>query len=158
MIRNASQNDVEIIVQLIRELADYEGRLHDVKVTPDILRQHLFGEKRYAEVCLAEDQGITVGFALYFHNYSTFAGKPGIYLEDIFVRPNYRRKGLGHQLFRAIAQLAVERGCGFVQWTVLTWNRPAIDFYQALGAICLDEWKVYRLPQDRLKALASIAP
>lgn len=154
MIRAATPADVPAIAQLIRELAEYERLTHTVVLTEADLQQHLFGERPYAEVLLAEEAGMIVGFALFFHNYSTFRGKPGIYLEDLFVIPSARGQGHGKALLRAIAQLAVERGCARVEWSVLNWNTPAIAFYQSLGARPLDEWTVYRLTGDALERLA----
>ena len=122
------------------------------------LRTHLFGERRYAEVLLAEDDAGTsvVGFALFFHNYSTFLGKPGMYLEDLFVRPEHRGGGHGKALLSHLARLAVERGCGRLEWSVLDWNEPSIAFYRSLGATPMDEWTVYRLTGDALSALAAV--
>ena len=118
------------------------------------LREHLFGKRRYAEVLLAEEDGAVVGFALFFHNYSTFHGKPGIYLEDLFVEPAHRGKGHGKALLVALAKLAIERDCARVEWSVLNWNEPSIQFYQSLGAKPMDEWAVYRLTGDALQKLA----
>lgn len=153
MIRPATPADVPAVARLIRDLAEYE-RLSDAVVFDEgQLREHLFGPRPYAEVLLAEDAGAVVGFALFFHNYSTFVGKPGVYLEDLFVKPEARGKGYGKALLLALARLAVERGCGRVEWSVLNWNEPSIRFYQSLGARPMDEWTVYRLDGEALARL-----
>ena len=154
MIRPATPADTPAIARLIRGLAEYERLSHAVTLDEDRLREHLFGPRPFAEVLLAEDAGAVVGFALFFHNYSTFVGKPGIYLEDLFVEPEHRAKGHGKALLRALARLAVERGCGRLEWAVLNWNEPAIRFYRALGAVPMNEWQVYRLAGDALAAAA----
>lgn len=151
MIRSATANDLPTIAQLIRDLAEYEKLAHDVVFTEEALREHLFGERPYAEVLIAEEQGVSVGFALFFHNFSTFLGQPGIYLEDLFVKPAYRGQGHGKQLLAALAQLAVERGCGRLEWSVLDWNTSAIGFYESLGAKPNSEWTVYRLTGEALQ-------
>jgi GNAT superfamily N-acetyltransferase len=139
---------------LIRALAEYE-RLSDTLMLDEArLRDHLFGSRRYAEVLLAEEAGEIVGFALFFHNYSTFLGKPGLYLEDLFVVPEYRGRSHGKALLRAVARLAVERDCGRLEWSVLNWNTPVIGFYRALGAVAITEWSVYRLTDQPLLAVA----
>lgn len=154
MIRNATPDDVPVIAELIRGLADYE-RLADEVVLDEVeLGSHLFGERPYAEVILAEDEGAVVGFALFFHNYSTFLGKAGICLEDLFVRPERRGAGYGKALLSYLAKLAVERGCGRLEWSVLDWNEPSIAFYRSLGARPMDEWTVQRLDGDALSSLA----
>jgi GNAT superfamily N-acetyltransferase len=154
MIRPATPADVPVIAKLIRALAEYERLAHACVIQEADLHRHLFGETRYAEVLLAEDAGAVVGFALFFHNYSTFRGKPGIYLEDLFVMPECRGKGLGKALLREIARLAVKRDCARVEWSVLNWNTPSIEFYNSLGAIPMDEWSVYRLTDEPLRKLA----
>lgn len=155
MIRAATPADVPVIAKLIRALAEYE-RLADKVVLQEVdLHRHLFGPRPYAEVLLAEDAGIVVGFALFFHNYSTFRAKPGLYLEDLFVIPEARGKGYGKALLRELARLAVARDCARVEWSVLNWNEPSIQFYQALGAIPMNEWSVYRLTDDALVKLAA---
>ncbi len=154
MIRPATPNDLPLIAQLIRELAEYEKLAHDVVFTVERLGQHLFGPRPYAEVLIAEHDGVGVGFALFFHNFSTFLGQPGIYLEDLFVKPDYRGHGHGKALLAALAKLALERGCGRLEWAVLDWNKPAIGFYQSLGANPNDEWTVYRLTGPALKQLS----
>jgi GNAT superfamily N-acetyltransferase len=150
MIRPATPDDVPTIAKLIRDLAEYERLLHKVVLKESDLREHLFGTRRYAEVLLAEDAGAVVGFALFFTNYSTFRGKPGIYLEDLFVVPEARGKGHGKALLVALAKLAVERDFCRVEWSVLNWNTPSIEFYKSLGAVQMDEWSVYRLMDDAL--------
>src|SRR5262245_4735983 len=145
MIRPAVPADVSTIARLIRALAEYERLAHAVDLDEGRLREHLFGPKPYAEVLLAEEAGAVVGYALFFHNYSTFRAQPGIYLEDLFVIPEHRGKGHGKALLTEVARLAVERGCARLEWTVLNWNEPALAFYWALGAVPLDEWTVYRL-------------
>jgi GNAT superfamily N-acetyltransferase len=155
VIRPATSADAAAIARLIRGLAEYERLTHMVTLDEEQLREHLFGQRPYAEVLLAEDAGRVVGFALFFHNYSTFACNPGIYLEDLFVEPEHRGKGYGKALLRALASLAVERGCGRMDWCVLDWNEPAIRFYRSLGAGPMDEWTTYRLTGEALKAVAS---
>src|SRR5688572_19428536 len=154
MIRPATPDDVPVIARLIRGLAEYERLLDRCVLKESDLREHLFGARKYAEVLLAEDAGAVVGFALFFHNYSTFLGRPGIYLEDLFVVPEHRGKGHGKALLAALARLAVERGCGRLEWAVLDWNEPSIGFYRSLGAAAMDEWTVYRLTGDALAKLA----
>jgi GNAT superfamily N-acetyltransferase len=154
MIRPAVETDVVVIRQLIGALAEYESL--EVVATEAALREHLFGPRPYAEVLLAEENGVVVGFALFFHNYSTFVGKPGIYLEDLFVRPEYRKRRHGKALILELARIAVERGCGRLEWVVLDWNETAIRFYKSLGAEPLDEWTTYRLTGDALAAAARL--
>jgi GNAT superfamily N-acetyltransferase len=155
MIRPATPADVPVIAKLIRDLAEYERLTHACVLKEPDLHRHLFGEPRYAEVLLAEDNGAVVGFALFFHNYSTFRAKPGIYLEDLFVEPAHRGKGHGKALLRELARLAVARDCSRVEWSVLNWNEPSIEFYKALSAKPLDEWTVFRLTDEALTKLAS---
>jgi GNAT superfamily N-acetyltransferase len=157
MVRPATVDDTATIFRLIRELADYERLSGEVSLGEEQLREHLFGPRPWAEVLLAEEAGRVVGFALFFHNYSTFAGKPGLYLEDLFVEPEQRGKGHGKALFQAVARLAVERGCGRMEWSVLDWNEPAIRFYRSLGAKAMDDWTVYRLAGDSLVGAARSA-
>jgi GNAT superfamily N-acetyltransferase len=154
MIRPATRADVPAIVSLIRALAEYEKLADAVVLDEAALADHLFGPRPYAECLIAEDAGAVVGFALFFHNYYTFVGKPGIYLEDLFVLPEQRRKGYGKALFVELAKLAAARNCGRLEWAVLDWNEPAIGFYQKLGAVPMDEWTVYRLAGDALAKLA----
>lgn len=154
MIRPATPADVPTIARLIRDLAEYERLAHAVDFDEALLRKHLFGERPYCEVLLAEDGGRVVGFALFFHNYSTFRGKPGIYLEDLFVEPEARGRGHGKALLRALARLAIERECARVEWAVLNWNEPSINFYKALGATPMGDWTTYRLTGDAMRKLA----
>lgn len=155
MIRFARPDDTPTIARLIRALADYERLAHAVVLDEALLREHLFGARPYVEALLAEDEGEVVGFALYFHNYSTFLGQPGLYLEDIFVQPAWRGRGHGKALMTELARLAVERGCGRLEWSVLDWNAPSIGFYRSLGAEPLDEWTTYRLSGEALKQLST---
>jgi GNAT superfamily N-acetyltransferase len=154
-LRRATRTDVPEILRLIRALAEYEKLSGEVVASEAGLAQTLFGERPAAEVLLAEEGGRAVGFALFFQNYSTFLGKPGIYLEDLFVEPAFRGQGLGKQLLKAIARLAVERGCGRFEWAVLDWNEPAIGFYQSLGAKPMADWTVMRLTGEALRKLGS---
>lgn len=149
----AGPSDTALILQLIRELADYEHLLDQVVADEATLREQLF-DRRGAEVLLAREKETVVGFALFFHNFSTFLGRSGLYLEDLYVRPAYRGKGCGKALLARLAALAVERGCGRMEWWCLDWNRPSIDFYRSLGAQPMDEWTVYRLTGETLRRLA----
>jgi len=154
-IRPASIDDVPLIRALIAELAEYE-RLADAAVaTDDVLRAQLFGAQPAAEVLIGEVDGQAAGFALFFHNFSTFLGKRGLYLEDLFVRPAFRGTGLGKHLMAALARIAVQRDCGRFEWSVLDWNAPAIGFYRRIGAVGMHEWTVQRLEGEALHALAS---
>jgi len=153
-LRSAEKGDVRVIAELIRGLARYEKLEDQVEMTEELLATALFGERPYAEVVLAEDGGRPVGFALFFHNFSTFLGRPGIYLEDLFVLPEHRGSGIGRMLLAHLARLAVERGCGRLEWAVLDWNRDAIGFYERLGARPNSEWTVYRLTGEALSTLA----
>ena len=154
-LRVATAADAPVILGLIRELAEYERLAHEVVATEALLRRNLFGDRRVAEVLIAEDRGEPVGFALFFHNFSTFLGRPGIYLEDLFVRPAARGRGIGVALLARLARLAVERGCGRLEWSVLDWNEPAIGFYRKLGAVSMDDWTSFRLTGDALQDLAA---
>jgi GNAT superfamily N-acetyltransferase len=154
MIRAATPDDTPVIAQLIRDLAEYERLTHEVRLSEDDLRAYLFGERPYAEVAIAEDGGERVGFALFFHSFSTFDAKPGLYLEDIFVQPAARGHGHGKALLRHLAQLAVERECSRIEWRVLDWNEPSIAFYLSIGAVALGDWTTYRLTSDAIAALA----
>lgn len=154
-IRPAAREDVPVVARLIRALADYERLAHECFADEAALAAHLFGPRPYAEVLVAEVDGDPAGFALFFHNYSTFLTKPGLYLEDLFVVPERRGLGLGRRILSALAALAVERGCGRLEWSVLKWNAPAIGFYERLGAVPMEEWQVYRLTGDPLRALAA---
>ena len=151
----ATEADVPVILEMIRELAEYEKLLHIVAATEDQLRRSLFGDRPAAEVLLAHSNGEPVGFALFFPNYSTFLAQPGIYLEDLYVKPHARGKGAGFALFIELARIAVARGSGRVEWSVLDWNEPSIGFYKKLGAVAMDEWTTYRLSGDPLKSLAA---
>ena len=157
-IRAAVREDVGLILALIRELADYEKLAHEVVADEAGLAVQLFGERPRAEVLIAEVNGEPAGFALFFHNFSTFVGKPGLYLEDLFVRPRFRGLGLGKRLMVRLAQIAVERDCGRFEWSVLDWNAPAIDFYRGLGALGMDDWTVQRVSGDALRSLAATDP
>ena len=154
-LRNATVDDVSLIRELIEGLAEYERLRHECQATDDLLRASLFGERAYAEVVIAEWDGVPAGFALFFHNYSTFLARPGIYLEDLFVRPTHRGRGIGEALLRHLAQLAVSRNCGRLEWSVLDWNTDAIGFYKKLGARPQDDWTVYRVTGDALTRLAT---
>jgi GNAT superfamily N-acetyltransferase len=156
-IRSAHVEDVPIILQLIRDLATYERAPDEVNATEEQLVEVLFGEKPAAEVLLAFEQQSPVGFAVYFYNFSTWLGRPGLYLEDLFVRPEKRGKGYGRALLVELAKIARDRGCGRMEWAVLDWNEPAIKFYRALGAKPMDEWTVFRLTRDGIAKLADAA-
>jgi GNAT superfamily N-acetyltransferase len=154
-IRPAGAGDVAVILQFIRDLAQYEHLEHQVVATEEMLRESLFGSRPYAEVVLACLNGEPVGFALFFHNFSTFLGRAGIYLEDLYVRPEARRHGVGHRLLTWLAATAVSRGCGRLEWAVLDWNEPSIRFYRNLGAVPLDDWTTYRVTGPALNALST---
>jgi GNAT superfamily N-acetyltransferase len=153
-IRWAKRDDVPVILELIRDLATYERAPDDVTATEDGLLEVLFGDKPAAEVRLAFEAEIAVGFAVFFHNFSTWLGRPGLYLEDLFVKPEHRGKGYGRALLVDLAQIARERGCGRMEWAVLDWNDPAIQFYRKIGAKPNEEWTIYRLTTDGIAALA----
>jgi len=153
-IRTTTEADVPVILSLIRELAEYEREPNAVVATEAGLREVLFGAKRSAEVLLALENAEAVGFAVYFYNFSTWLGRPGLYLEDLFVRPAVRGKGFGRALLERLAQIAKERGCGRMEWAVLDWNEPAIQFYRKLGAEPMNEWTVFRLTKDGIAKLA----
>lgn len=153
-IRPATATDLPLIAQFIRDLAEYEKLAHEVRFDEAVLGDRLFGARPYAEVLIGEIDGVAQGFALFFHNFSTFEGKPGIYLEDLFVRPEARGSGLGKALLKALAALAVERDCARLEWWVLDWNEPAIQFYKKLGAKPMDEWTTFRVDGDALLELA----
>lgn len=157
MIRLATPTDLPAIIRLIRALADYEKLSHQVVIEEARLREHLFGPKPYAEVLLAEDGGQVVGYALFFHTYSTFLAQPSLYLEDLFVLPEQRGHGHGKALLAQLARLAVERGCGRFEWMVLDWNTPAIQFYESLGAAVSPEWKLCRMTGEALQRFAATA-
>ena len=153
-IRFAAAEDVSLILQFIKGLADYEKLTHEVTATEELLRDTLFGTRRVAEVLIGDYRGEPVGIALFFHNYSTFLGRPGIYLEDLFVVPTMRGRGFGRALLTYLAKLAKERDCGRVEWAVLDWNEPSIQFYKELGAVPMDNWTVFRLTGEALDAQA----
>ena len=152
--RYAEEKDVPLILQFIKELADYEKMLDEVVATEALLKEWIF-EKKKAEVIFAMEDGCEVGFALFFHNFSTFLGRAGIYLEDLYVKPEFRGKGYGKGLLKELARIAVERGCGRLEWWCLDSNHPSIDFYRSIGAVPMDEWTVYRITGDTLKNLAN---
>lgn len=154
-IRPATAGDTPVILGFIRALAQYERLEHEVVATETSLRQTLFGAHPYAQVVLACEAEKALGFALFFHNYSTFKGAPGIYLEDLFVLPEARGRGIGQQLLTWLARTAVARGCARLEWAVLDWNEPAIGFYKRLGAVPMDEWTVFRVTGEALTALAA---
>jgi len=156
-IRSATPADVPLILSLIRELAEYEKLAHQVVATEADIQNSLFGPRPAAECLIAELDGALAGFALFFHNFSTFLGKPGIYLEDLYVKPELRGKGVGRKLLAHLAQLTVTRGCGRFEWAVLDWNEPAIGFYRSIGARMLDDWKINRLTGEALERLAAEA-
>jgi GNAT superfamily N-acetyltransferase len=156
-IRSATPDDLPLIADLIRALADYEKLLHEVRFDDEVLRAKLFGARPYAEVIIGEVDGAAQGFALFFHNFSTFEGKPGVYLEDLFVRPEARGSGLGKALLAQLAAIAVERDCARLEWSVLDWNEPAIGFYKKLSARMMDEWTVMRVDGAALVQLGAEA-
>ncbi|MBW4690262.1 MAG: GNAT family N-acetyltransferase [Lyngbya sp. HA4199-MV5] len=156
-LRAATADDVPTIFALIQALADYEKLAHAVTGTPEALHEHLFGQRRYAEVVLAETAGTVAGLALFFYNYSTFLTKPGIYLEDLFVLPAYRKLGIGKALLLYLAQRAIAEGCGRLEWSVLDWNAPAIAFYEKMGATVLPDWRICRVTGEALTLMAGTA-
>ena len=151
--RFAAEEDTATILYFIRQLADYEKMSEEVVATEELLREWIF-EKKKAEVIFAVEGETEVGFALFFHNFSTFLGRAGIYLEDLFVKTEYRGKGYGKALLKELARIAVERGCGRLEWWCLDWNKPSIDFYRSLGAVPMDEWTTYRITGDTLIEMA----
>ena len=153
-IRKATEADVPLILWFIRQLADYEKLLHEAVMTEENLRESLFGSRPSAEVVLGFHEDKPVGFAVFFHNFSTFLGRRGLYLEDLFVIPEMRGKGFGRDLLVHLAKIARERNCGRFEWSVLDWNKTAIDFYKKLGAVPMDEWTIFRVTGDALKRLA----
>jgi len=153
-IRTAEASDCDLILSFIKGLAEYEKLAHEVVATPELLKQNLFGANSKAEVLIAEWNNQPAGFALFFHSFSTFLAKPGIYLEDLFVLPELRGHGIGKGLLKRLAEIAVERNCGRLEWSVLDWNKPAIDFYVSLGAVPMDEWTTYRLTGEKLHSFA----
>jgi len=157
-LRLATANDVPQILQFIQDLAEYEKLSDQVVATAEKLETTLFGAQPFAEVVMADYQGQAAGFALFFHNYSTFLAKPGMYLEDLYVDQQLRGKGIGKALITFLAKLAVERDCGRLEWSVLDWNQPAIDFYQSLGAVMLHDWRINRVTGDTLTRMAKMFP
>jgi GNAT superfamily N-acetyltransferase len=154
-IRHADETDVPLILSFIKELADYEKLSHEVLATEEDFRQNLFGEKKFAEVVIGEYNSEPVSYALYFYNFSTFLGKPGLYLEDLYVKQEVRGKGFGKALLAYLARLAVDQKCGRFEWAVLDWNEPSINFYESLGASLMKEWIITRVDGDNLLKLAS---
>lgn len=155
ILRPARRDDVPTLLVLIRGLAEYEKLAHQVEADESALAATLFGERPCAEVVIAEADGEAAGFALFFHNYSTFLARPGLYLEDLFVQPRFRGQGIGRRLMVHLAQLALARGCGRFEWSVLDWNAPAIGFYRSLGAIGMEGWTVQRVDGEALRRLAT---
>jgi GNAT superfamily N-acetyltransferase len=153
-IREATEADVPVILWFIRQLAEYERLLHEATMTEETLRESLFGSRPGAEVLLEYYQDKPVGFAVFFHNFSTFLGKRGLYLEDLFVIPEMRGRGFGRALLVRLAKIARDRSCGRFEWAVLDWNKPSIEFYKKLGAVPMDEWTIFRVTGDALKRLA----
>lgn len=154
-IRKAVRQDVPLILEFIKGIARYEKMENEVVATTELLEEQLF-DKGCAEVIFAMEEGVEVGFALFFHNFSTFLGRSGLYLEDLFVYPEHRGKGYGKALFLELVRIANERGCGRMEWVCLNWNKPSIDFYRSMGAVPLDEWTTYRLTSDAMKKLTSL--
>ena len=151
--RTAERKDAALILDFIRCLAEYEHMADEVIATEELLKEWIF-DKQKAEVLFACEDGVEVGFALFFHNFSTFLGRAGIYLEDLFVKPDYRGKGYGKALLKQLAKIAVERGCGRLEWWCLDWNAPSIDFYKSMGAVPMDEWTTFRITGDTLTKMA----
>jgi len=152
-IREATFVDVSLIMSFIKELADYEKLSGSVTASEDLILQNIFGERKYAEVIIAEYIGEPAGQALFFHNFSTFQGKPGVYLEDLYVKPHLRGKGIGKALLLFLVGLAKERNCGRIEWAVLNWNTPAIEFYKKMGAVLMDDWKICRITEEKYENL-----
>ena len=154
-IRKAVRQDVPLILEFIKGIARYEKMENEVVATTELLEEQLFDKGR-AEVIFAMEEGVEVGFALFFHNFSTFLGRGGLYLEDLFVYPEHRGKGYGKALFLELVRIANKRGCGRMEWVCLNWNKPSIEFYRSMGAMSLDEWTTYRLTSDVMKKLTSL--
>ncbi|MCC2645348.1 MAG: family N-acetyltransferase [Burkholderiales bacterium] len=154
-IKFATIEDVSLILEFIKELANYEKLLDQVVTTEEILKENLFGDKKYAEVVFAYYENKPVGYALFFHNFSTFLGKPGLHLEDLYVKPEFRGKKIATQILAFLAKLAKQRDCGRLEWSVLDWNKKAIDFYLNIGAAPMDEWTVFRITGEKLDTLAN---
>lgn len=153
-ITRATENDIPLILDFIKQIAEYEKLLQEVTATEDILRRSVFGPQSNIEVYFAHSGSVPVAYAVVFYNFSTFLGKQGMYLEDLFVKPEYRGTGIGKTLLRFLAQRAVAQDCGRMEWTVLDWNEPAIGFYKRIGAKPMDEWTIFRLTEDKLKEFA----
>lgn len=153
-IRKANEKDAPTLLALIQELAEFEKLAHEVKAEVKDIKETLFGPRPYAEALIADVDGQACGFALFFHNYSTFLGRPGIYLEDLYVKPEMRGQKVGFKLLQTVAQIAVERKCGRLDWSVLDWNKSAIEFYEKIGARPLSDWMVMRMSEDKLRAFA----
>ena len=151
--RFAERKDAALILEFIKGLAEYEKLSDEVVTTPETLEEWIF-ERQKAEIIFALEDGVEVGFALFFHNFSTFLGRAGLYLEDLFVKPAYRGRGYGKGLLSRLAKIALERGCGRLEWVCLDWNKPSIDFYRSLGAVPMDDWTIYRVAGDTLKRLS----
>ena len=151
-IRKATREDVPLIFSFIKELAEYEKMSNDVIATEEILEEWIFN-KNHAEALIGEYEGVPVGFALYFYNFSTFIGRAGLYIEDIYIKPEMRGKGFGKIFFHTLTSIALELGCGRMEWSCLDWNKPSIDFYRSMGAIPMDEWTVYRLTEEAMRKL-----
>lgn len=156
-VRFANRNDTKLIIRFIKDLATYEKLSNDVTVSEELIDKYLFGSSRIAECLIAEFDGVAAGFAVFFHNYSTFKGKPGLYLEDLFVKPEMRGNGIGKSLLVELAKIAKERDCARFEWSVLDWNQPAIDFYLSLGAKPMNEWTVYRLDEAGIGNLINMS-
>lgn len=153
-LRSPTEDEVHLVVGFIHELAEYEKLSHECLISEETLRESLFGSRPYAETLLAFLDDKPIGFCLFFHNYSTFLGKPGLYLEDLYIQPEYRNRGYGKLILARLAAIAIERGCGRFEWAVLDWNEPSIAFYRKIGAVPMNEWTVQRLTGDALQALA----
>ncbi len=152
--RQAEEKDIDLILAFIYELAEYEKMLDEVSATPSILKEWLF-DKKAAEVIFVMEDDIEIGYALFFHNFSTFTGKAGLYLEDIYVKPTYRKKGYGKALFKELVKIAYQRGCSRMEWVCLDWNKPSIDFYLSVKAKPIKDWTIFRLDHEEIKALAN---
>ncbi|MBS1701999.1 MAG: GNAT family N-acetyltransferase [Armatimonadetes bacterium] len=154
-LRSPTQAELHLVAGFIRELAEYEKLAHECVITEELLDEALFGPRPYAETLLAFADGVPVGFCLFFHNFSTFLGKPGLYLEDLYIKPEHRNRGYGKVMLSHLAQLALDRGCGRFEWSVLDWNEPSIAFYRKIGAVPMDEWTVQRVTGQALIDLAT---
>jgi GNAT superfamily N-acetyltransferase len=152
-IRKAEKSDAPLILSFIKEIANYEKLSHEVTATEKDIQENLFGDTKYAEVLIAESENEPVGYALFFYNFSTFTGRPGIYLEDLFIRPKYRGKGIGKTLLLKLIKIAKNKNCGRVEWCVLDWNEPAIEFYKNLGAVPMDGWSIFRVTNEKFEKI-----